>query len=134
VTRLHTKRSFGMSGNDYLADTNVLIHLLSGKTSLADFLHDKTLFISFISEIELLSKPGLTTSHIKVIEELVANCIVIDYNHEIKAEAINIRRLTRLKIRDSLVLATAKFLDVPLISFDKDFSKVKDVEILNLIS
>jgi predicted nucleic acid-binding protein len=82
--------------------------------------------------MELLSKPGLSAPNIKIIQELIDNCISIGFNHEIKSEGISFRRSHKLKLPDAIILATAKYLRKPLITLDNDFKKVKDVEILYL--
>jgi len=40
-----------MSGNSYLADTNIVLYLLSGDERLADILNDYIVNISFITEL-----------------------------------------------------------------------------------
>ncbi len=54
-----------MSGHKYLADTNTLIFLLEKHPSLQTLL-DSDWYFSFITEIELLGKPGITTREIKI--------------------------------------------------------------------
>ena len=43
-------------GSDIFLDTNILIHLLDGNKSLVPVLKDKSIHISFVTEMELLSK------------------------------------------------------------------------------
>ena len=121
-----------MSGADYLVDTNVLIHLGNGDKAITEFLQNKVLFVSFISEMELLSKPGLSSQNIKTLQSMIDNCILVDFNHEIKSEAIKLRRHYKLKLPDAIVAATAKYLDIPLLTSDKDFRKVSGMELIYL--
>lgn len=72
-----------MSGHKYLADTNTLIFLLDKHPSLQSVLNSDWYF-SFITEIELLGKPGITTREIKNIRELLHAC-----NKIVHTEAIN---------------------------------------------
>jgi predicted nucleic acid-binding protein len=44
-----------MSGNSLLLDTNTVLYLLAGDETLAEFLNGKKLYISIITELELLS-------------------------------------------------------------------------------
>jgi len=44
-----------MSGNKLFLDTNIILYLLAGDTTLADLLDEKQLYVSVISEMELLS-------------------------------------------------------------------------------
>jgi predicted nucleic acid-binding protein len=43
-----------MNGIRILCDTNPLIHLLNGNQFIADFLNNKHIYISVITELELL--------------------------------------------------------------------------------
>lgn len=49
-----------MSGTNLLLDSNIILYLLGGDVTLADFLSEKQLFVSIITEMELLSFKGLT--------------------------------------------------------------------------
>ena len=48
-----------MNGSEFLADTNAVIYLLSGNSCMEPYLQ-KTMVISVISYMELLSFPGIT--------------------------------------------------------------------------
>jgi predicted nucleic acid-binding protein len=119
-----------MNGRSYLVDTNVLIHLGNGDEIITDFLQEKVIFLSFISEMELLSKPGLTAESIKLLQAMISGCVLVEFNHEIKSEAIKLRRTHRLKLPDAIVAASAKYLRLPLLTADKDFQKISDLELL----
>lgn len=43
-----------MSGNKFLIDTNIALYLLSGNKTIANILDGADLYLSFISELELL--------------------------------------------------------------------------------
>lgn len=121
-----------MSGTDYLVDTNVLIHLGNGDEAITEFLQNKNVFLSFISEMELLSKPGLNTENLRILQSMINGCILVEFNHEIKSEAIKLRRHNKLKLPDAIVAATAKYLHLPLLTADKDFKKISEIELLFL--
>jgi predicted nucleic acid-binding protein len=112
--------------SDYiLIDTNILIYLLKGDERIAAILQNKTLIISVISEIELLSLPGIDKHEILKINALLEICEVVNINLEVKQEAVSIRRKLKLKTVDSIVAATAKYMNIPLITADKGFSKLE---------
>ena len=77
-----------MSGSKIFVDTNILIYLLQGDHELTQILNGKELVISIITELELLSFPGLKSNEIKVIKKLISDCQVININNEIKELAI----------------------------------------------
>lgn len=121
-----------MNGTDYLVDTNILIHLGNGDEVITEFLQNKVVFVSFISEMELLSKPGLSQENIRILQSMISNCVVVDFNHEIKSDAIKLRRNNRLKLPDAIIAATSRYLKLPLLTADKDFKKISGIELLYL--
>ena len=117
-----------MSGNSLVADTNIVLYLLSGDETVANLLNDRQVYLSFISELELLSYKHLTDKENKRIEEFLSVCHIIDINDRIKENSIHIKRKYGLKLPDSIIAGTAMFLDFPLITADSDFVKIKELE------
>ncbi|NPA67112.1 MAG: type II toxin-antitoxin system VapC family toxin [Chlorobi bacterium] len=101
-----------MSGNGLIADTNIILYILGGNEKLAKKTDKKNIYISFITELELLSYGKFE-------------------NKEIKENTIKIRKKYSVKLPDAIIAATSKYLDLPLITADKDFKKIKDI---NLVS
>jgi predicted nucleic acid-binding protein len=73
-----------MNGNSVLLDTNIVLYLLSGDKVLSDLLHKKKLYLSFVSQLELLGFKGITTKQSVEINKFILDCVVIDINEEIK--------------------------------------------------
>lgn len=48
----------------------------------------------------------------------------------IKEEVIKIRRSVRIKLPDSIILATSHYLNVPVISSDSDFGRVEEANVI----
>ena len=119
-----------MTGNKLFLDTNILLYLLQGDETLAHSLDQKQFYISFITQLELLSFKSLLKKEEKLINELISECVIIDLNNEIKRLTIEFRKRYKLKLPDCLVAATAQYLDIPLITADSDFKKIAE---LNLI-
>jgi predicted nucleic acid-binding protein len=44
-----------MIGKEILVDTNIILYLLRGNDTLQDILQGKTIYISFITELELMA-------------------------------------------------------------------------------
>ncbi|MGC4128269.1 MAG: type II toxin-antitoxin system VapC family toxin [Bergeyella sp.] len=119
-----------MNGTDLLLDSNIILYFLNGDTTLADFLEDKQMFVSFITEMELLSFKGLSNEEEKHIQQFLSECKIININSEIKAEAIRIRRNFGKKLPDSIISATSIFMEIPLITADSDFKKIEGIELI----
>lgn len=56
------KKRFGMNGVNLFVDTNVLINLAEGQSGVDQYLESSNLFVSVISEIELLGWYKINTS------------------------------------------------------------------------
>lgn len=119
-----------MSGKEILVDTNILLYLLDGNDTIGEILQGKTIYLSFITELELLGFKNLTENHETQINHLLNDCSIIVLNDRLKKEYVKIRRASNLKLPDAIIAATAISLGLPLISSDKQFKNVKG---LNLI-
>ncbi|MEN9521719.1 MAG: hypothetical protein RL065_96 [Bacteroidota bacterium] len=119
-----------MNGSNLFVDTNILLLLLNGNHTIAESISEQHIFISFITELELLGHKGITTSEQKVIKSLLNECVVIDINENIKKEVIKIRQQKKIKLPDAIIAASSIYLDLPLLSADNDFSRIDH---LNLI-
>ena len=115
-----------MSGERLVADTSALIHVLDGTQAVVRLLDGAEVFTSFISEIELLSSASAKAEELSRKRALLADTTIIDLNQRIKEVAIDLRKRHGLKVPDCLIAATAIHLDVPLVSSDKHFERLKD--------
>ena len=116
-----------MNGSKYLLDTNIILYILSGNRTLANYLHQKHLYTFIICEIELLSYKGLASAEEKSIKAFLSQFRIIYIDDTIKNETISIRKNYGLKIPDCIIAATAISLNLPLISADKQFKKVNNL-------
>ena len=115
-----------MNGDRIVADSSALIHLLDGHPGVTSILQDCETFVSFISEIEVLSGKRTTNEVLARTSTLLSACTIIDVNPRIKELVIILRRKYGLKVPDLLVAATAIYMDVPLLTSDKDFKRLKE--------
>ncbi len=112
-----------------LVDTNVIIYVLHGNRELASLIHSRYAYLSVVSELELLSFPKIDKKEEFVIQSFIKEMNLIGLNEVIKRETIRLRRAYGLKLPDSIVAATALYLNCPLITADSDFSKVSDLDL-----
>jgi predicted nucleic acid-binding protein len=120
-----------MNGNNFLADTNAFIYLLDKHPSVQSLLQSTWLF-SFITEIELLGKPGITPSQIKEINGLLAVCTKVTHTEPINKTAIFLKQSYKIKVPDAIIAATAIQQEIPLLTFDKGFSRIKELDLVLL--
>jgi hypothetical protein len=120
-----------MSGNKLMLDTNIVLSLLNSDTTLSEFLFNKDLYISFISELELLSYKKITIKEQKEIKSFLKELIVFNLNETVKKNTIKLRKTNGIKLPDAIIAASAMWLDIPLITADKQLSNVKGVKIIH---
>ena len=119
-----------MSGNSIVVDSNIILYLLNGDYTLAEFLNEKSIYISFITELELLSFKELKNEERNQIKKLISDSTVVDINSTIKENTLALRKKYQLKLPDSIILATSLYLGFPFITADK---KLKDIEEISII-
>ena len=119
-----------MNGISIVCDTNPLIYLLNGNKDIAQFLDNKQLYLSVITELELFGKQNLSTHDCDLIEALLENCFVIDIEHEIKRIYREIKQKHTIKLPDAIIAATALYLDLPLLTYDKNFVEVTNLKLM----
>jgi hypothetical protein len=116
---------------DLLADTNFLIYLHEGKSFIEPFL-DYYFAISFVSEIEILSFKNNKTEDIIYLKSLIKDCYSIGIEDEIKNETIDLKRKFNIKLPDAIIAATSIVYNIPLVTSDQDFKKIKKLDLIYL--
>ncbi len=120
-----------MNGNDkFLLDTNIVLYFLNGDEVLFEILDKKTIYISFITEMELLSYGKYSVPEETKVKEFLGDCYIVEMNAAIKQQAIKIRKAHKLKLPDSIIAATTIDLNIPLLTADIEFNKLKSMQIL----
>ncbi|HNA34107.1 MAG TPA: PIN domain-containing protein [Flavobacteriales bacterium] len=114
-------------------DTSAMVDFVKGVDAVAAALTGKEAQISIITEIEFLSWPGLSEERIPearaFLNEYASNGIgdfIRDYSAWLK-------RTYKLKLPDAVIAATAKNLNVPLLTRDKGFNKIAHLIDVRLI-
>ena len=83
-------------------------------------------YISVVTRMELLADPKHTDESQKEAADFIETLSVIPLTEAIEHEAIAIRRFgkPRPKLPDAIIAATAKVLNVPLVTLDGDLSNL----------
>jgi predicted nucleic acid-binding protein len=119
-----------MSGNSLFVDTNILLYLLSGDETVAEMLDGRHIVISFVTELELLGYKDLSESDLNIIQELLKEATVIDINPEIKRLVVLLRKNYKIKLPDAIVVASALYANLPLVTGDKQLSQINEITLL----
>ncbi|GBL34797.1 hypothetical protein EMGBS15_03920 [Filimonas sp.] len=110
-----------MRNKSYLVDTNIISYYFQGKFEVAEYIRKSSLYISFITEIELKSNPKLSKQERATIDSFLKTCIILDINAEIKQTAVSIIKNHKLKLPDAIIAATASYLKLELVTADEQF-------------
>lgn len=119
-----------MNGDQLFLDTNIILYFLNGDKSLVPILEEKQLFISFITQMELLSLKEITEKELNSIESFLMHCSIIEMSSRIKENAIFIRRKYGLKLPDAIIAGSSMFLNAPLFSADKALSRISEIDLI----
>ncbi len=114
---------------DFITDTNFLIYLHEGNQIIKPFL-EYNFGISFISEVELLSFSGITESEEIKLKQLINDSFKIEWDEKIKDQTIQLKRKYSIKLPDAIIASTSLVYEIPLISADKGFSKIEELDFI----
>lgn len=122
-------------GINLLYDTNVFIYHLNNTLTNknlfdADYIYENNIYLSNITRIELLSFPQLTKQEEKIINQFIDEFQVIPLIREIEDISIKIRKESKIRIPDAVIIATAKFMNAKIVTADEvivNYCKKKDI-------
>jgi tRNA(fMet)-specific endonuclease VapC len=124
-----------MNGKRYLLDTNAIVALLQGSSTLVALLQNaEWVGISVISQIEFLAFSGLSESDSDLFKKFLKRVEVIDLatsNNLLIEEIIQIRLQYRVKLPDAIIVSTALQVEASLVTADRELTKVKSLTIVN---
>ena len=116
-----------MNGISVMIDTNIAIALLNGNKTMAEMFDKKDVRISFITELELLSKPELKDSEKNDIQAFIDDCTVLELNSTIKQITVSLKQKAKIKLPDAIIAATSIFWNLPFFTRDEDFKNINDL-------
>ncbi|MCH6232658.1 MULTISPECIES: type II toxin-antitoxin system VapC family toxin [Cognataquiflexum] len=119
-----------MNGNKLMVDTNVLLYLMQGDSTLVSILEGKNIYVSFVTELELYSFRPLSQEEKSKINILLSQCTIIDITAGIKQFTIDLRQNYPIKLPDSIIAGTSLYLDIPLFSADKGFKNIEPLDFI----
>lgn len=105
-----------------LLDTNTVLYHLGGR--LLEPAPDSGDLVSVITEMELLSYPGLDAAAEETVRALLGELRLVELTRDIREAAVAVRRSSRLKLPDAIIAGTAASLGVELVTNDDAFQRV----------
>ena len=119
-----------MSGTKLFVDTNIALYLLEGDETIVGLLDGRELYVSVITELELLGYRDISNEEIKAINRFLQDCRIVGLNDAIKKKVIELRRAENVRLPDAIIISSSQYLNIPLISADKGFKKIKELELI----
>ena len=120
-----------MNGINYVVDTNCFIYLLDANPVLLPFAEEGWAY-SYITEIELLSKKHISKDEDQLITAMLSTCYKVNHTQLLTDITIRLKRENNIKLPDAVIAATSLMLQLPLISADKGFTKIKGLNFILL--
>ena len=117
-----------MSGDRIVVDTSLIINLFNGVNEVQELITGRDLFVSIISEIEVLSFPNITPKDLGLLKDFLSHCYIVDIEPAIKDITISIRSKLKIKLPDAVIAATSIYYDLPLFTMDKGFKRIPDLQ------
>lgn len=114
---------------DFIADTNFIIYIHEGNKIIEPFLN-YNFGISFISEVELLGFKKISKAEEIKLKGLINDCFLIEWNTKIKEQTIALRKQYNIKLPDAIVAASSIVYEIPLVTADKKFSTIKEIDLV----
>jgi predicted nucleic acid-binding protein len=111
----------------YVLDSTVIINQLNSKVDIDAFFYtlpEYERYISGVTEIEVLSKPGMTEADIDEVTTFLLKFNKVNLLPTIKNTAAAIRRGTRMETPDAIIAATAIILGAICLSNDDHLLKL----------
>jgi len=120
-----------------ILDTNILIAYLNGEVKIVNTISDwkcsgRVLFISAISKAETLGLPKISPKELDKIQIFLNNFLSIPFDDSIAESTALIRRKYRLKLPDAAIAGTALTRNLPLVTRDRQFRKIKEITIIEI--
>lgn len=91
---------------------------------------DNEPYISIITEMEILGVKEINNKEIKIRETAIEFCSIIPLTNKIKNMAILIKRVIKIPLPDAIIAATAIEEELTLITADKGFKRIKDLQLI----
>ena len=122
-----------MDKRSIIFDTNIIAYFFEGNKEAGKLMKVYDAIISSITFIEALSSKKIPASKRELMEGFLQSFTIIETNPLINKIAIDFRLKYSIDTPDAIIAATAKYRNVKLITADKIFFKIKEIEIIPFI-
>ena len=118
-----------MSGIKYLLDTNFILGLLKSDNAVLSEVSERKILAtecaySAITRMELLGFPGITRTEDNLIRQKLEHFTLVSLTSPIEDIVIKLRQTRKIKLLDAIIVATAIYADIELLTFDQHLLSV----------
>jgi len=119
-----------MQNNKILIDTKIIAALLDGQSEISSFLQGKDVYISIITEMELLGNANLDTKKIVLLKRIIREFTVIALTDSIKERAIILGHEFGVRLEEAIKAASAIEKQIPMCSSNNNLAKINQLDLL----
>jgi tRNA(fMet)-specific endonuclease VapC len=106
-------------------DSNILVQILGGNKAFSAFLKGREVVASTIVRMEALIYHGEKPKQQEQVLAFLDRCELVEIHRSVQDIAVDLRVRFKLSLPDAIIGATAGHLDIPLITADAAFAKLK---------
>ena len=127
------KSEVNMKDKKFLIDSNIIIYHLNGDCIATNFLskHLNVCCISQLTYIEVLSFT-FTIEQERIVKKLLDTFTIIDITKHVSLQAVENRKIKKIKIADNIIASTAQVYELILVTRNVSDFKLLPIEILNI--
>jgi len=92
----------------------------------------RAFIISSITVAEVLSLKTLTDTAVKQVKEFLQTFVSVPFDDYIADITAQCRRLYGLELPDAGIAATAMTLEIPLVTQDQQFKKIREITVIEI--
>jgi len=113
-----------------VCDTNVLAYFFEGNKEAGKVINLNQVIISSVTFIEILGNKNIPVSRRDLMNDFLRSMVIVETNPIINNIAAEFKLLYSLQTPDAIIAATAKYQNSRLVTADKAFFKIKEIEII----
>lgn len=116
-----------------ILDSNIIIYSLQPQNeNLINWLKGHSLYVSAISQLEVLGYHKITQNEILFAQRYFSKCYTISIQQNIIDKAVSLRQIKSMSLGDAIIAATASLYKFTLVTANtKDFNHIEKLELIN---
>lgn len=122
-----------MDVSNIILDSNIVIYTgLIDASDLHEWLHLRNVYVSVITEVEVLGYHKLTKKDKNYFASFFHQSLVLPITQEILQQTIQLKQNQKMSLGDAIIAATALENDLILATANtKDFKHIKGIKLIN---